>query len=427
MNSNIRNCFDKINPVKRLSENLRSRTPSRRIFHPILNDISQTKLDKSTNNEDYTDQFLNTSKTDIGNRTQIIEYRNRNSNTNLNKFSTTSIKSSIISYTKSSTDYLEKDNLNKLRYANKVICKENTKIKDENRNLEKQIDNFDKNKNIKNFSQKRKNLMSIIYTNNVLVYKILNILKDIHVLNKNINISDKKYMQMKIPHLSYKKNILNNEKEDLKLLSTELKSYEKNLNILYQSVIKKNEDNRDLIFSLKNVIKELKFKLNYINNYSQAKNILQSLMNQKKQMFIFNNNIKKKLKSNIKINLKPQIQQKNQLQKYNVNLKKQIQFNENEIVKLKQNLNQKKIIQAKINQKLNIYKNFNNNLDQKIKVIMDKNFQINNQINYMSQNYSKEIKNKEKIITYLQLQYMQTKKDELTSMENKVYSLLNNQ
>ena len=39
------------------------------------------------------------------------------------------------------------------------------------------------------------------------------------------------------------------------------------------------------------------------------------------------------------------------------NLKKQIQFNENEIVKLKQNLNQKKIIQSKINQKLNIYKN----------------------------------------------------------------------
>ena len=426
MDENIRNYFDKINPLKHISVNLRYHTPSRKAFHSILADSPRTKLDNNTTVGD-TEPNLNSSKLDMNNRTQIIQVKNKNSNTDVENFSKISINSFMPSMKNSFINELGKDDLNKLIYANKVICKENTKIKNENKILENQINNFIKNKNIKNFSQKRKDLATIIYTNNMSVYKILNMINDIHVLSKNISINDKNYMRMKLPHLNYKKNIIIKEKEDLKLLLTELKSYEKNLNLLYQSNVKKNEDNKDLIYSLKNIIKELRFKLNYINNYSKAKNILQNLMSQKKQMFIFNNNIKKKLNSNIKINLNSRIQQKKQLQIINFNLKKQIQFNENEIAKLKQNLNQKKFIQIKMNQKLNNYKNINNNLDQKIKILIDKNFQINNQINNMSQNYAKEIQNKEKTIVYLQLQYQQSKKDELTSMENKVYSLLNNQ
>ena len=426
MDENIRNYFDKINPLKHISVNLRYHTPSRKAFHSILADSPRTKLDNNTTVGD-TEPNLNSSKLDMNNRTQIIQVKNKNSNTDVENFSKISINSFMPSMKNSFINELGKDDLNKLIYANKVICKENTKIKNENKILENQINNFIKNKNIKNFSQKRKDLATIIYTNNMSVYKILNMINDIHVLSKNISINDKNYMRMKLPHLNYKKNIIIKEKEDLKLLLTELKSYEKNLNLLYQSNVKKNEDNKDLIYSLKNIIKELRFKLNYINNYSKAKNILQNLMSQKKQMFIFNNNIKKKLNSNIKINLNNRIQQKKQLQIINFNLKKQIQFNENEIAKLKQNLNQKKFIQIKMNQKLNNYKNINNNLDQKIKILIDKNFQINNQINNMSQNYAKEIQNKEKTIVYLQLQYQQSKKDELTSMENKVYSLLNNQ
>ena len=426
MDENIRNYFDKINPLKHISVNLRYHTPSRKAFHSILADSPRTKLDNNTTVGD-TEPNLNSSKLDMNNRTQIIQVKNKNSNTDVENFSKISINSFMPSMKNSFINELGKDDLNKLIYANKVICKENTKIKNENKILENQINNFIKNKNIKNFSQKRKDLATIIYTNNMSVYKILNMINDIHVLSKNISINDKNYMRMKLPHLNYKKNIIIKEKEDLKLLLTELKSYEKNLNLLYQSNVKKNEDNKDLIYSLKNIIKELRFKLNYINNYSKAKNILQNLMSQKKQMFIFNNNIKKKLNSNIKINLNSRIQQKKQLQIINFNLKKQIQFNENEIAKLKQNLSQKKFIQIKMNQKLNNYKNINNNLDQKIKILIDKNFQINNQINNMSQNYAKEIQNKEKTIVYLQLQYQQSKKDELTSMENKVYSLLNNQ
>ena len=426
MDENIRNYFDKINPLKHISVNLRYHTPSRKAFHSILADSPRTKLDNNTTVGD-SEPNLNSSKLDMNNRTQIIQVKNKNSNTDVENFSKISINSFMPSMKNSFINELGKDDLNKLIYANKVICKENTKIKNENKILENQINNFIKNKNIKNFSQKRKDLATIIYTNNMSVYKILNMINDIHVLSKNISINDKNYMRMKLPHLNYKKNIIIKEKEDLKLLLTELKSYEKNLNLLYQSNVKKNEDNKDLIYSLKNIIKELRFKLNYINNYSKAKNILQNLMSQKKQMFIFNNNIKKKLNSNIKINLNNRIQQKKQLQIINFNLKKQIQFNENEIAKLKQNLSQKKFIQIKMNQKLNNYKSINNNLDQKIKILIDKNFQINNQINNMSQNYAKEIQNKEKTILYLQLQYQQSKKDELTSMENKVYSLLNNQ
>lgn len=426
MDENIRNYFDKINPLKHISVNLRYHTPSRKAFHSILADSPRTKLDNNTTVGD-SEPNLNSSKLDMNNRTQIIQVKNKNSNTDVENFSKISINSFMPSMKNSFINELGKDDLNKLIYANKVICKENTKIKNENKILENQINNFIKNKNIKNFSQKRKDLATIIYTNNMSVYKILNMINDIHVLNKNISIYDKNYMRMKLPHLNYKKNIIIKEKEDLKLLLTELKSYEKNLNLLYQSNVKKNEDNKDLIYSLKNIIKELRFKLNYINNYSKAKNILQNLISQKKQMFIFNNNIKKKLNSNIKINLNNRIQQKKQLQIINFNLKKQIQFNENEIAKLKQNLSQKKFIQIKMNQKLNNYKSINNNLDQKIKILIDKNFQINNQINNMSQNYAKEIQNKEKTIVYLQLQYQQSKKDELTSMENKVYSLLNNQ
>ena len=427
MSNDIRNCFDKINPIKQISSNIRYHTPSRRMLRSVLADTPRTRLDYTTNFNEYTDNFLDTSKTDMMNQTQIEQNKHKNSNTNLdNNISIMSIKTSMTSLKKSITNYLEKDNLNKIRYANKVICKENTKIKNENKILEKQINNFINKRGNKNFSQNRKNLMSIIYTNNLSVYKILNILKDIHSLNQNINTNDKIYMKMKMFHLDYKKNVLNNEKENLNLLLSELKSYEKNLNLLYQSTVKKNEDKRDLIFSLKNIIKELEFKSNFINNYAQAKNILQNLISQKKRMLLFKINIKKKLKSNIKITLKNQIQQRNQLQKINLNLKKQLQFNENEIMKLKQSLNQKRLIQAKTNQKLNNYKNIHNNLDQKIKIVMDKNFQINNQINNISQRYSAEIENREKTISYLQLQYQQKNQNELTSMENRVFSLLNN-
>ena len=172
-----------------------------------------------------------------------------------------------------------------LRKSNNLLSKENKKLKTENKTIENIIkkQNNNLNENTSLFLLK-KNIKNVLNNNDILAYKILNEVRDKYLLINKINKSKSQYNSIKLPKLNLDKMILNNKKEELKFKLIELKNKKNNLDLLHNSVIQKIKDNKVLISKLKNIIEDINYKNNYINNPKEAYIKIGLLLNEKQKL-----------------------------------------------------------------------------------------------------------------------------------------------
>ena len=242
---------------------------------------------------------------------------------------------------------------------------------------------------------------------------ILNDVKDIYTLRNNIVKLKILYNKMILPKLNFENFILNNTKEELELKILELNNKKNNLEILYNSGLRKKKNNEEIKYKLNKIIENINYKNNYINDDKEAYKIIDKLLNEKQKLIeenikainsienkngnhiIKNNNIKEEelslLKNdNEKLNIK--------LNKYNIII--------NKIKMFLNNSNYKKSIETRMN------------LDKDLNKAIEKNAKINNEIENIINKYKNEIEKKEKIINELKSQYRKSKKDDITSIDN---------
>ena len=325
---------------------------------------------------------------------------------------------------------MEEDNQNTytnmgsiLRKSNNLLSKENKKLKTENKTIENIIkkQNNNLNENTSLFLLK-KNIKNVLNNNDILAYKILNEVRDKYLLINKINKSKSQYNSIKLPKLNLDKMILNNKKEELKFKLIELKNKKNNLDLLHNSVIQKIKDNKVLISKLKNIIEDINYKNNYINNPKEAYIKIGLLLNEKQKLIeenintinnLKNKNINIKKEDNININI-------NNIN--NNNNEEQLKILRERNEKLKNKLNKYDSIINKINL---VIKNTNikteikreSSIDKKITEMVEKNGNINMQIENEINRYKKEIQKKDEIIGNLKIKYLKSKKEDLSSLE----------
>jgi hypothetical protein len=325
---------------------------------------------------------------------------------------------------------MEEDNQNTytnmgsiLRKSNNLLSKENKKLKTENKTIEniikKQNNNLNENTSLVLL---KKNIKEVLNNNDILAYKILNEVRDKYLLINKINKSKSQYNSIKLPKLNLDKMILNNKKEELKFKLIELKNKKNNLDLLHNSVIQKIKDNKVLISKLKNIIEDINYKKNYINNPKEAYIKIGLLLNEKQKLIeenintinnLKNKNVNIKKEDNININI-------NNIN--NNNNEEQLKILRERNEKLKNKLNKYDSIINKINL---VIKNTNikteikreSSIDKKITEMVEKNGNINMQIENEINRYKKEIQKKDEIIGKLKIKYLKSKKEDLSSIE----------
>ena len=310
-----------------------------------------------------------------------------------------------------------------LRKSNNLLSKKNKKLKTENKTIENIIkkQNNNLNENTSLFLLK-KNIKNVLNNNDILAYKILNEVRDKYLLINKINKSKSQYNSIKLPKLNLDKMILNNKKEELKFKLIELKNKKNNLDLLHNSVIQKIKDNKVLISKLKNIIEDINYKNNYINNPKEAYIKIGLLLNEKQKLIeenintiniLKNKNINIKKEDNININI-------NNIN--NNNNEEQLKILRERNEKLKNKLNKYDSIINKINL---VIKNTNikteikreSSIDKKITEMVEKNGNINMQIENEINRYKNEIQKKDEIIGNLKIKYLKSKKEDLSSLE----------
>lgn len=304
----------------------------------------------------------------------------------------------------------------KLRKANNFLSKGNKKLKLENKVIEETIKNkkYNLNQNDSLFLMK-KEIKNTINDNSILIYRILNEVKDIYLLNNNIYQNNLIYNNIKLPKLNFDKNLLNNQKEELKLKIIELKNKKNNLDIMHDSIIQRMKDNKEMKLKLNTIIEDINFRNNYINNSKEAFQKINQLLNEKQKLIEENINIINNINKE-NINNDDKNNNKKEKEKEEITILRE----KNEILKSK--LNKYDNIIKKINL-LNNSK-FKEKLDKEI--IMDKeitkatqkNENVNIEIESVINKYKKDILMKDEEIEKLKIQYFKVKKENLTSLDN---------
>ena len=309
-----------------------------------------------------------------------------------------------------------------LRKSNNLLSKKNKKLKTENKTIEniikKQNNNLNENTSLVLL---KKNIKEVLNNNDILAYKILNEVRDKYLLINKINKSKSQYNSIKLPKLNLDKMILNNKKEELKFKLIELKNKKNNLDLLHNSVIQKIKDNKVLISKLKNIIEDINYKNNYINNPKEAYIKIGLLLNEKQKLIEENINTINNLK-NKNINIKKEDNINININNINNNNEEQLKILRERNEKLKNKLNKYDSIINKINL---VIKNSNikteikreSSIDKKITEMVEKNGNINMQIENEINRYKKEIQKKDEIIGNLKIKYLKSKKEDLSSIE----------
>ena len=295
-----------------------------------------------------------------------------------------------------------------IKSINKDLIKSNIKLIEKNNSLEKKIDKFKDNKKIY-INQNNKKILNyydqnlIKFINNLKIssYKninanlqltkdISNILNKIQLIYDKYNLNNDNYSNSfkilkndyqkirklqindditKLYNLKDEQDKLNKQLKLLKINLNDLKNIEKNLSIKYESELKSKQDFEELVYNLKNTIKNLNNENLSINNKSlnnknsldlyemkikQLNSIIKSIENQKKIIIEDNNKLKK---DNQELN----VNENNEKAKIKENELKQ-QLND---IKNKTNKN-KKYLEKKDNQ-IKLLKNIINKLSKAMK------------------------------------------------------------
>ena len=268
-----------------------------------------------------------------------------------------------------------------LRNENNLLSKENQLLKIKNKEIEDKMILLKENLNDIDFIFQEKNkFKKTTNNNNLLIYKILNDVKDIYSLN-NENIKLNYYYDtIRLNKLIFDNKLLKNMKEQAEMKKEEFKNKGNNLLIKHSSGLQLRKNTQEIIYKFKNIIEAYKSRNNFINNKEKAYIKIDSLLKQKKKLIEENINLIK-------------------LKKYN-NIIQQTNLSIN-----KNNMN---------------YKNKNSelNIDKKI-ILANKNSDtINKEIENTINFYKNEIKKKDDLINKLKTKYTILKKNELTSLDN---------
>ena len=303
-----------------------------------------------------------------------------------------------------------------LRNENNLLSKENQLLKIKNKEIEDKMILLKENLNDIDFIFQEKNkFKKTTNNNNLLIYKILNDVKDIYSLNnENIKLNSY-YDTIKLNKLIFDNKLLKNMKEQAEMKKEEFKNKGNNLLIKYSSGLQLRKNTQEIIYKFKNIIEAYKSRNNFINNKEKAYIKIDSLLNQKQKLIEENINLINILNEN---NLKKEEDYKNNPQKEEMILLK----NKNKELKLKlkkyNNIIQQ--INLSINKNNMNYNNKNSelNIDKKI-ILANKNSDtINKEIENTINFYKNEIKKKDDLINKLKTKYTILKKNELTSLDN---------
>lgn len=303
-----------------------------------------------------------------------------------------------------------------LRNENNLLSKENQLLKIKNKEIEDKMILLKENLNDIDFIFQEKNkFKKTTNNNNLLIYKILNDVKDIYSLNnENIKLNSY-YDTIKLNKLIFDNKLLKNMKEQAEMKKEEFKNKGNNLLIKYSSGLQLRKNTQEIIYKFKNIIEAYKSRNNFINNKEKAYIKIDSLLNQKQKLIEENINLINILNEN---NLKKEEDYKNNPQKEEMILLKN--KNKELKIKLKKYNNIIQQINLSINKNNMNYNNKNSelNIDKKI-ILANKNSDtINKEIENTINFYKNEIKKKDDLINKLKTKYTILKKNELTSLDN---------
>ena len=303
-----------------------------------------------------------------------------------------------------------------LRNENNLLSKENQLLKIKNKEIEDKMILLKENLNNIDFIFQEKNkFKKTTNNNNLLIYKILNDVKDIYSLNnENIKLNSY-YDTIKSNKLIFDNKLLKNMKEQAEMKKEEFKNKGNNLLIKYSSGLQLRKNTQEIIYKFKNIIEAYKSRNNFINNKEKAYIKIDSLLNQKQKLIEENINLINILNEN---NLKKEEDYKNNPQKEEMILLKN--KNKELKIKLKKYNNIIQQINLSINKNNMNYNNKNSelNIDKKI-ILANKNSDtINKEIENTINFYKNEIKKKDDLINKLKTKYTILKKNELTSLDN---------
>ena len=301
---------------------------------------------------------------------------------------------------------------NNLRKDNMILSQSNNLLKEENKKLENKII-IEGNNNDTNGKNLKDKLRRNINNNALMVYQILNCIKDIDLLNSTIEKMNKYYNGIKLNKLIFDNNWMKYQKEETEIRKNEYKNKYNNLNTLYNFGLQKNNTNKKIISSYQNIIDALNYRNNYIQNEQEANIKIDFLLNQKQNLI--ENNIKL-------INIINQIKS-NKGNKQNMKINK-----ENEDLKILKDKNIK--LKDALHKYDNIIKNLNlsiknksnnskseNGIDQKLFEANKYNDKIKNGIENTINKYKNEISQKNLLINKLTNKYISLKKNDLSSVD----------
>ena len=305
---------------------------------------------------------------------------------------------------------------NKLRKENIKITEENSILKNLNKKLENQISIEDNNlKNNQIILKEKWKLNKSINRNSLMVYKILNCIKDIHSLNNKIAELNSNYDEIKIYKLKNDNQLLKYNKEVEEIRKKEIFDKNNNLNILYKNSLQKKKYNEGIRITYEKIIDAFNFRYNYINNLNEANKKIDSLLNQKQQLieekinminYINGNKNMEEKKDNIEIN--------------NKNKELNLLYSKNEMLKNKLNKynNTIKNINSLISSKNS---NYEIGIDKKINEYNEYKDKISFEIEVTINKFKKEINQKTKLLNQLKDKYISTKKNEMSSVDKIIF------
>ena len=305
---------------------------------------------------------------------------------------------------------------NKLRKENIKITEENSILKNLNKKLENQISI--ENNNLKNnqiILKEKWKLNKSINRNSLMVYKILNCIKDIHSLNNKIAELNSNYDEIKIYKLKNDNQLLKYNKEVEEIRKKEIFDKNNNLNILYKNSLQKKKYNEGIRITYQKIIDAFNFRYNYINNLNEANKKIDSLLNQKQQLieekinminYINGNKNMEEKKDNIEIN--------------NKNKELNLLYSKNEMLKNKLNKynNTIKNINSLISSKNS---NYEIGIDKKINECNEYKDKISFEIEVTINKFKKEINQKTKLLNQLKDKYKKKKKNEMSSVDKIIF------
>ena len=377
--------------------------------------------------------------------------------------------------------FQRKTNIKLLKMENYNLKQESTLLIDENTFLLSKINEYKakikknsfscNNKNINYYDENLNKFINSIKTslnanvnsNLELSKVIINILKNIQKLEKDININlgvqkKQNYIKEKIEEnnrrcnkLKKEQDLLNFELEKVKIYYKELKSKEHMLSLKYESELKAKQDKHDLITKLKYTIKKLnksqeehhKKRLNPVKNLKQNINLNNKYSNEINQLNLIHKFLQNQKIVLIKENklLKKEITNKNKsipdsnktkelkmnyeaLKKENIDKKSKIKSKEKQITILKDLINKYSKAIKEQNMGDDIFKI---NLDKLTREDYDdteyKNLLIKNKIKNLinKRNNNQKMKNLEEINYIKTYESIINKKDmEISSLENEL-------